>query len=88
MQKQHCRRCGGTGQYMGNGYMLTDCIHPAQVEPKPKDLATPAPAPAPAPAIDKRSKYYRDAIGAIMGLNPDMTRPEAIALFEKTYAEV
>lgn len=70
-----CSRCGGTGEIYGNGMIMIDCSTCegyGSYEPKEK-------------TIDKKSKAYKDAIKELMVVNPEMTRAEAIKLFEDTY---
>ena len=38
--------------------------------------------------IDKKSKAYKDAIKEIMDLNPELSREDAIKMFEETYDKV
>ncbi len=78
-----CYRCNDTGTYMGNGMMMTDCELCSEiVSEKPvKEV----------PAIDKinrRSKAYQTAIKELMDINPEMSRDDAVKLFDKTYAKV
>lgn len=72
-----CIRCGGTGRYLGNGMMMTDCAlcdEDNEVE-----------NPQISPMIDKKSKSYQTAIKDIMALNPTITRQEAVKMFDKAY---
>lgn len=68
-----CYRCGGTGQYLGNGMMLTDCD--ACDEEQVND------------EIDRRSKSYRKAIKDIMDINPKISYQDAVKMFDKAYKE-
>lgn len=78
-----CIRCNDTGMYLGNGMIMTDC-----------NLCDGSSAPEPvkvAPALDKinrRSKSYQNAIKELMEINPEMSRDDAVKLFDKTYAKV
>ena len=68
-----CYKCGGTGQYLGNGMMLTDCDACDKDKPaKPKE-------------IDRKSKSYKKAIKEIMDINPKITYEEAVKMFDKAY---
>ena len=73
-----CERCNGTGQYRGLGFMLTDCtLCNGEEEIK-------------APSLDKinrNSKSYQKAIKDIMAINPDISRKEAIKIFDDTYVK-
>jgi len=71
-----CLRCGGTGQYLGNGMMLADCDC-SEVLQKAIDSAE--------VEIDRKSKHYKEAINKLMKLHKNMSRAEAVALFDKTY---
>jgi len=75
-----CIRCGGSGKYLGNGMMMTDCNlcdedNNEVSENKPKIT----------PKIDRKSKSYQAAIKDIMALNPTITRPEAVKMFDEAY---
>lgn len=72
-----CIRCGGSGKYLGNGMMMTDCnlCDEDNVESQPTVT----------PKIDRKSKSYQLAIKDIMALNPTITRQEAVKMFDKAY---
>jgi hypothetical protein len=73
-----CIRCGGSGMYLGNGMMMTDCELCNEEEYEQKE----------APSLDKinrNSKSYQKAIKDIMAINPDITRKEAIKMFDEAY---
>lgn len=72
-----CYRCGGTGKYLGNGMMMTDCTLCDDGKVIEKS----------APKIDRKSKSYQTAIKEIMAINPDITRAEAVKMFDKAYNE-
>jgi len=72
-----CIRCGGSGKYLGNGMMMTDCN-------LCDDVNEPIEVPSVA-KIDRKSKSYQKAIKDIMALNPTITRPEAVKMFDKAY---
>lgn len=74
----YCSRCNGTGRYLGNGMMLTDCN--LCIEKPSESLCE--------PVIDKKSKPYQKAIKEIMALNPSITRKEATKMFEDAYEKV
>ncbi len=76
-----CIKCGGTGRYLGNGMMMADCnvCDGDDSEPKAvkgKDVL---------PPIDRKSKSYQKAIKDIMAVNPSISRPEAIKMFDEAY---
>lgn len=74
-----CYRCGGTGKYLGNGMTPTNCTicddsgHVIAEEAEVK------------PPIDRKSPSYQKAIKEIMALNPSISRPEAIKMFDEAY---
>ena len=72
-----CIRCGGTGKYLGNGMMMTDCTLCDEDNEVAKSQTT--------PKIDRKSKSYQSAIKDIMALNPTITRQEAVKMFDKAY---
>jgi len=74
-----CYRCGGSGKYMGNGMMLTDCTMCDDLNDN-GDTATLV-----APKVDRKSRSYRKAIADIMQLNPEITRIEAVKMFDDAY---
>ena len=74
-----CYRCNGKGTYMGNGMIIIECNLCYGEEPEQKIEA---------PTLDKinrNSKSYQKAIKDIMDLNPDITRKEAIKMFDEAY---
>lgn len=73
-----CYRCGGTGRYLGNGMMMTDCTlcEDGKVIEKSD------------PKVDRKSKSYQTAIKEIMAINPEITRAEAVKMFDKAYDKV
>lgn len=73
-----CYRCGGTGRYLGNGMMMTDC----RICDEGKIIDKPA------PKIDRKSKSYQNAIKEIMAINPTLSRSEAVKMFDKAYDKV
>jgi len=79
-----CHRCGGTGEYLGMGFMPTDC---EICNNSSDECFKPVSAP-PLEKINRRSKEYLTAIKNIMSLNPKMSRNDAIKLFDKTYDKV
>ena len=93
-----CTKCNGTGQYLGNGMMMADCnrcdgygtISPVTVNSssvEPPSTASTASTANDAGFVDKRSRYYRDAIKDIMVKSPKMSRDEAMKLFDNAYAK-
>lgn len=79
-----CIRCGGTGQYMGNGMMLVycDCDETENSMEMKQNKAPPL------NRIDRRTEAYRNAISNLMKSYPKLTRHEAIKLFNDTYDKV
>lgn len=78
-----CYRCGGSGRYMGNGMMMTDCDlcddsgTPIK-DDKPKEKASLA-------MVNRKGKSYQAAIKDIMSLNPDISRTEAAKMFDEAF---
>jgi|GEM_PF-3138502 hypothetical protein len=76
-----CIRCGGSGMYMGNGMIMTECnlcqgdIHPVKKKFPPLEK------------IDRRSKSYNNAISDIMSTS-NISRVEAVKVFDETYNNV
>lgn len=79
-----CIRCGGTGQYMGNGMMLVYCDCD-EMENNKEMKQKEAP---PLNKIDRRSAAYRTAIDKLMTSYPKLSRHDAIKLFNDTYDKV
>jgi hypothetical protein len=74
-----CIRCLGEGSYLGNGMIRVDCnlCNGDDYEQKIE-----------APSLDKinrNSKSYQKAIKDIMDINPDISRKEAIKMFDEAY---
>jgi hypothetical protein len=74
-----CYRCGGTGRYLGNGMMMTDCTLCDDTGNLIKESQ---------PKIDRHSSSYKKAIKEIMALNPSITKDEAVKMFDKAYNKV
>lgn len=77
-----CIRCLWEGSYLGVGMMRVDCNlcnNNDDYEPKIK-----------APLLDKinrNSKSYQKAIKDIMSVNQDISRKEAIQMFDEAYVK-
>ena len=74
-----CKRCNGEGRYLGNGFMMTDCTFCSEEEQTNE-----------APSLDKinrKSKSYQKAIKDIMAINPDISRQEAVKMFDEAYVK-
>ena len=71
-----CYRCGGTGKYLGNGMMMTNCTL-CDEDGKPIKVSQ--------PKIDRKSSSYQKAIKDIMAINPTISRDEAVKMFDKAY---
>jgi len=80
--KELCYRCGGSGKYLGNGMMLTECML-CDGDGKINKIELPA-----IDKIDKRSKSYRKAIEDLQALHPKMSKDEVEDLFEETYDNI
>lgn len=74
-----CYRCGGTGKYLGNGMITTKCtICDESGHVKADDVES-------KPPIDRKSQSYQKAIKEIMAINPGISRPEAVKMFDEAY---
>ncbi len=80
-----CYRCNGTGKYLGNGMINTDCDKCDDNGSLIDNKHTKIPE---LEKIDRRSQSYRDAIKDIMDLNPTISRLEAVKMFDETYNKV
>lgn len=73
-----CIRCNNSGQYLGNGMIMTDCtLCTGESSSKVVDNAK--------TALSRNSKSYQKAIKDIMAINPEISRAEAIKMFDKAY---
>jgi hypothetical protein len=75
-----CERCGDSGYYLGNGMITTSCDKCDGKEPEVK--ATP-----PIDKINRNSKSYQETIREIMSINPDISRKEAVKMFDEAYVK-
>ena len=73
-----CIKCGGTGEYLGNGMIITNCNACDGESFKKKTITSKTP-------INRKSKSYQDAIKDIMAINPDISREDAVKMFDKAY---
>ncbi len=76
-----CIKCNDTGQYLGNGMIMTDCN-------LCKDKSSSKNSPPTLDKIDRKSESYQKALRDLMDLNPKMSKRDAEKLFDKTYEEV
>lgn len=74
-----CIRCQGRGSYLGLGMITVDCNLCNGEEP---EIEAP-----PIDKINRNSKSYQKAIKDIMALNPDMSRKEAVKMFDDAYVK-
>lgn len=81
--ESRCLQCAGMGEVMGLGMIMIDCqscdgfgsvSQEIAIKDIVKDISY----------VDRRSKLYKDAINDIIKLHPDITRQDAIELFDKT----
>lgn len=75
-----CQRCHGNGQYMGQGFMMTDCEYCTGGYHREKSNAIPT-----LDKINRKSKSYQNAIKDIMAINKDISREDAIKMFDEAY---
>lgn len=84
-----CYRCGGTGKYLGNGMIMADCKCDQYMKPSPLDNGIEVHKAAISNAVvDRRSKSYKKAINDIMSLNPDISKQDAVKMFDEAYVQV
>lgn len=74
-----CIKCGGTGQYLGQGFMMTDCRDCPDEE---FEKETPS-----LESVDRRSKSYKNAINEIMAINKGISREKAVKMFDEAYVK-
>ena len=76
-----CIRCCGTGTYLGNGMMITDCelCNDDTMESKPQHVTL--------DKIDRKSASYKKAIKDIMKLNPKISHKDAVKMFDDAYVK-
>lgn len=72
-----CIRCNGKREYLGNGFMMTDCELCLEKDNEKETIAL--------DKINRNSKSYLQAIREIMASNPDVSRKEAIKIFDEAY---
>lgn len=77
---EKCCRCGGSGLYMGNGMIMTECNLCGDDKPVKKKFPS-------LDKIDRRSKSYITAINDIMSTS-NISRNEAVKVFDETYNNV
>jgi hypothetical protein len=75
-----CIRCLGKGTYLGNGMISIECNLCYGEEPEEKEVT-------PLDKINRNSKSYQKAIRDIMAINPDISRKEAIKMFDEAYVK-
>ena len=71
-----CIRCQGNGRYIGIGFMMRDC------ELCNVDEVCEAP---PLTTLNRKSASYKKAIKDIMEINPEITRKDAVKMFDEAY---
>jgi len=76
-----CYRCQGKGTYLGNGMITTEC-NLCYGDETDEKIETPT-----LDKINRNSKSYQKAIKDIMAINPDITRKEAIKMFDEAYVK-
>jgi hypothetical protein len=81
-----CRKCGDTGMYLGNGFMLMDCDLCSSESDGDKKTPTEK-GTIPIEKLDKRSASYQNAIKEIMSSCPGTSRSEAVKMFNESYAK-
>ena len=79
-----CIRCGGTGRYLGNGMMMADCnlCDDGQYLPEKSEKSEKSEKN---PKINRKSASYKKAIKDIMLLNQEISRDEAVKMFDSAY---
>jgi hypothetical protein len=76
-----CIRCHGKGTYLGLGMITVDC-NICNGEEDDTSVEVPA-----LDKINRNSKSYQKAIKDIMNINPDISRKEAIKMFDEAYVK-
>ena len=73
-----CTKCYGTGEYLGNGFILTDC----DCDKISKEKSTSS-----LKDVDRISKSYNNAISDIMSINKYISREQAGKMFDEAYVK-
>lgn len=77
-----CYRCNGSGMYLGNGMIMTKCTLCTEYDmDKKKSTLT-------LDKVDRRSKSYKKTIDDLMYLNPELSREDAVKLFDETFDKI
>lgn len=84
MSRVHCLACAGSGQILGNGMIIADC---KTCDGSGKVSEESVKKVAAAPVVDRRSVAYKDAIKDIQDSNPDLTKDDAVKLFDKAFVK-
>lgn len=72
-----CVRCSGTGKYRDHGFMIVDCTLCDEDSTSEIPLAK----------INRKSASYKKAIKDIMAINPDISREDAVKMFDEAYVK-
>jgi hypothetical protein len=84
-----CIRCGGTKKYLGNGFVITDCeLCKSSSISTTNAYNSNSNSNQDLSKIDRRSSAYKKAINDLLAINTDMSRKDAVKLFDDTYNKV
>lgn len=75
-----CERCKNSGYYLGNGMIMTPCDKCNGEEPEVKSFLS-------IDKINRSGKSYQKAIKDIMAINPNISRKEAVKMFDEAYVK-
>jgi RecJ-like exonuclease len=81
-----CNRCVGTGEIMGGGMMMQDCVA-CDGSGKIDDSPVPDDTYVSRETIDRRSKTYKEAINGIMDLH-SCDKEEAVRIFDDEFSKL
>ena len=76
-----CYRCQGSGMYLGNGMIMTECNLCNGHSPQKVSAPT-------LDKVDRRSKSYKKTIDDLMDLNPELSREDVVKLFDETFDKI
>lgn len=82
-----CYRCGGSKKFMGNGMVMMTCYNCDErgIEVKKEVDSLIQNIDVPEAPVDRQSASYKKAITEIMALNPNISRKDAVKIFDKEY---
>lgn len=81
-----CKRCVGSGEIMGGGMMMMDCVA-CDGTGEVSDIVKPEVAPVTVAVIDRRGKTYKEAVMKIMDLHR-CSKDEAVQIFDEEFSKL